>query len=144
VGIRVRLHLTCLILKCAAVAKEVDYYSPALYNYDNYDGSPESDVRWQKAAEYAFHACKQLDSINHTSKPIWPYITPGWTDMSAKQRYISCAQMYSRLTFLQNLGANGCILWLSSSAREEDSDESLILDASKGWLKASIDFAKHN
>ncbi len=130
--------------KYATVAAEVDFYSPALYNYDHYDGTSASDRRWALAAEYSVHACKLLDHINRTSKPILAYISPGWTDEKKNSRYLSYEQMYFRLESLKKLGASGCILWLSSGAKEPDSTDSLVLDPNAGWLKAAVEFARDN
>lgn len=133
-----------LNLKYAAVAAEVDCYSPSLYNYDHYDGTPASDQRWAQSAEYAVHACKMLDDINRTTKPILAYISPGWSDGEKKSRYLSHEQMLFRLDTLKKLGASGCILWLSSGAKEPESNESLVLDPNTGWLKAAVEFARNN
>ena len=130
--------------KYAAVAAEVDYYSPALYNYDHYDGTPAGDLHWAEAAKYAIRACKQLDYINHTSKPVLAYISPGWTDGEKNSRYLSEEQMHFRLDTLKKIGASGCILWLSSGAKELGSNESLILDPHAGWLKAAVEFARNS
>lgn len=48
--------------------------------------------------------------------------------------------MHFRLTSLKALNAKGCILWLSSNAKEQDGGEGLALDPYNGWLKAAIDF----
>jgi len=130
--------------KYTAVAAEVDYYSPSLYNYDSYDGTPAGDQHWARATEYAVHACKQLDDINRTNKPILAYISPGWTDAEKASRYLSYEQMHFRLATLKKLGASGCVLWLSSAAKEPGSNEKLILDPNTGWLKAAVEFARHN
>jgi hypothetical protein len=127
----------------AEVAALVDYYSPSLYNY-RYDGTPAGDQRWVRAAAYAVHACRLLDSLNHTNKPILPYITPAWTDAAKNTRYLSYEQMVWRLQMLMRLGANGCILWLSSSAKEPSGDGSLVLDPNQGWLKAAVDTARYS
>lgn len=128
--------------KYAAVAAETDYYSPSLYNYDNYDGTAAGDRQWARAAEYAVHACKLLDSVNRTAKPILPYVTPGWTDAEKIPRYLSYEKMHFRLETLRKLGASGCILWLSSAAKEQGSNEKLILDPNTGWLRAAVEFAR--
>ncbi|WP_421089196.1 hypothetical protein [Pseudochrobactrum sp. MP213Fo] len=122
------------------VAKAVDYYSPSLYNYGHYDGTAEADMKWRQAAEYAAHACQLLDNLNQSSKPVFPYISPGWKDKSGQQRYLTYDQMHFRLTSLKALNAKGCILWLSSNAKEQDGGEGLALDPYNGWLKAAIDF----
>ena len=127
----------------AAVAAVVDYYSPELYNR-GYDGTQEGDQLWLRAAQYAVHACKQLDGINRTEKPVLPYLSPGWTDRGRNPRYLSYEQMHFRLAALERLGASGCILWLSSGAKEPGSDESLILDPNSGWMKAAVEFARSN
>ena len=127
----------------AEVAALVDYYSPSLYNY-HYDGSPGGDQLWARAVAYAIHACRQLDSINHSYKPILPYITPAWTDVDKTARYLSYEQMVFRLQTLRRLGANGCILWLSSSAKEPGSSEPLVLDPNRGWLKAAVETAYYS
>jgi hypothetical protein len=124
----------------AEVAALVDYYSPSLYNY-RYDGSPAGDELWARSAAYAIHACRLLDSINNSSKPILPYITPAWSD--GYSRYLNYEQMAFRLQTLQRLGANGCILWLSSSAKEPGTSEPLSLDPNQGWLKAAVDAAHY-
>jgi len=130
--------------KYAAVAAEVDYYSPSLYNYDRYDGTPAGDQHWAQAAECAVHACQQLDAINRTNKPILAYISPGWTDAEKASRYLSYEQMHFRLATLKKLGASGCVLWLSSAAKQPGSNEKLILDPNTGWLKAAVEFARNN
>jgi hypothetical protein len=127
----------------AEVAALVDYYSPSLYNY-RYDGTPAGDQRWVRAVAYAVQACRILDRINHTSKPILPFITPAWTDAEKNTRYLSYEQMVWRMQMLMRLGANGCILWLSSSAKEADGSEALVLDPTQGWLKAAVDTAHYS
>lgn len=125
----------------AAVAAEVDYYSPSLYNY-RFDGTAAGDAQWVRAAAYAIHACELLDGINRTRKPVLPYVTPAWQDAGHAPHYLTQAQMRFRLEILKRLGASGCILWLSSSAKEPGTDAPLVLDPSTGWLRAAVDFAK--
>jgi len=125
----------------AAVAAEVDYYSPSLYNY-HIEGSQAGDAQWAQFAGYAIRACERLDSLNHTRKPILPYVTPAWKDSAGAARYLTQEQMHFRLATLRQLGAAGCILWLSDAAKEPDSDEPLALDPTTGWLRAAVEFAK--
>jgi hypothetical protein len=127
----------------AAVAALVDYYSPSLYNY-HYDGTPAGDRLWARAAAYAIQACRTLDGINRTNKPVLPYVTPAWTDSDKNSHYLSYEQMVFRLQTLQRLGASGCILWLSSSAKEPDGSAGLVLDPNQGWLKAAVETARYS
>lgn len=137
-------HYSKLNPDYAAVARIVDYYSPALYSNAPFDGSNKDEMRWQQAASFACDACQQLDSINNTIKPVWPYISPAWQDENKKTRYLNYEQMSARLTFLKRLNTAGCILWLSSSASEEGLNEPLALNPYQGWFKAAIDFAQNN
>ncbi|MFL9928710.1 hypothetical protein P0D88_05445 [Paraburkholderia sp. RL18-103-BIB-C] len=43
----------------APVAAEVDYYSPALYNF-HVDGTPAGEELWAHSAAYAVRACRLL------------------------------------------------------------------------------------
>jgi hypothetical protein len=133
-----------LNLKYLNLAAEVDFYSPSLYNYEHYDGSEIADRRWSLAAEYAIHSCKLMDNINHTNKSILAYLSPGWMSADKKQSYLNYEQMMFRLETLKRLGASGCILWLSSEAKESNSNENLVLDPNTGWLKAAVEFAHKN
>lgn len=125
------------------VAAAVDYYSPSLYNY-NFDGTSAGDRQWAQAAEYAIEACRFLDKLNRTSKPILPYIMPVWTDSNKETRYLTETQLIFRLEKLKQLGANGCILWLSSMTKEPDGTVPLVLDPNEGWLRTAVEFAKRN
>jgi hypothetical protein len=125
------------------VAAAVDYYSPSLYNY-NFDGTSAGDRQWAQAAEYAIEACRFLDKLNRTSKPILPYIMPVWTDSNKEIQYLTDAQLTFRLETLKQLGADGCILWLSSMTKEPGGTEPLVLDPNEGWLRTAVAFAKRN
>jgi hypothetical protein len=125
----------------APVAAQVDYYSPSLYNY-RFDGTPAGDAQWARSAAYAVHACRLLDGLNRTRKPVLPYVTPAWKDTGNVARYLTEDQMRFRLQTLRQLGASGCILWLSSSAKEPGGDAPLVLDPTTGWLRAAVEFAK--
>jgi hypothetical protein len=125
----------------AALAHEVDYYSPSLYNYSHDGTSLTSDQSWANSAKYAINQCKAFDHLNNTSKPILAYVTPAWIDSNNKHRYLNEEQMHFRLQKLKEYGAYGCILWVASNAQEENSGQPLALDANQGWFKAAIDFA---
>jgi hypothetical protein len=130
--------------KYAKLAAEVDFYSPSLYNYGYSGRVSDDDQLWLRAAEYAMRTCRMLDDIQHTTKPALPYISPAWLDDNKNTRYLSYEQMHFRLESLMKLGASGCILWLSSDAKEPDGQDKLILDPHAGWLKAATEFASHH
>ncbi|MEW5606508.1 hypothetical protein [Pseudomonas juntendi] len=115
--------------KYADVAKEVDYFSPSLYNYGDAQFSS-----WEAGAKFNIQASREYDP----NKPVLPYITP-----EVKQpngfRWLSYGEMMQRLEALQQLGADGCIVWASSRSRDE-SGAPPVLNPQEGWLKAISDF----
>jgi len=124
--------------KYKAVAHAVDFLSPVLYNYNGDDFHA-----WMKAAAYNIDAAKRYN----TNKPIIPYITPGYSvpdvgGNGAKQYlHLSENEMRNQLQKLYDLGASGCIVWGSSNDRDSNGKQP-VFDATTGWAKALVDFAK--
>lgn len=119
--------------KYSEVAEAVDYFSPSLYNYsiDDFDS-------WKEAAAYNIKAARNYSA----SKKVIPYITPEVSEKGVT-RWLSYDEMMQRLKILKSLGADGCIVWTSSSAR--DLTGALpTLDPTSGWLKAVYDFGKNS
>ncbi|WP_321814858.1 Ig-like domain-containing protein [Paraburkholderia sp. J69-2] len=127
----------------AAVAALVDYYSPSLYNY-GYDGTSTGDTDWNSAAVYAVEQSRAFDTLNGTSKKVLPYITPVWTDSSNASEILTYDQMMYRLKALKSAGADGCILWISSSQIDPSTGSLLVIDTTAGWFKAVTDFMASN
>lgn len=123
----------------ASVAALVDYYSPSLYNY-GYDGTATGDANWNSAAVYAVDQSHAFDTLNGTSKKVLPYITPVWTDSSGVSEFLTYDQMMYRLKALRAAGADGCVLWISSSQIDPSTGELLVIDTTSGWFKAVLDF----
>jgi hypothetical protein len=123
----------------ASVAALVDYYSPSLYNY-SYDGTATGDATWNNAAVYAVDQSHAFDTLNGTSKRVLPYITPVWTDSSGVSEFLTYDQMMYRLKALRAAGADGCILWISSSQIDPSTGSLLVIDTTSGWFKAVLDF----
>ena len=122
------------------VADQLDFLSPVLYNYEGPD-----TAAWQKAAVYNMAAARAYK----TGKPIIPYISPiirvqdsGKNDESqhGPVRTLTESEMLIRLQTLYQLGADGCIVWASSSDRTADGNPP-IFDPNSGWGKALADFA---
>jgi len=117
----------------ASVAAAVDYFSPSLYNYKNTDGND-----WKKAAAYSIDACRKY---GYLSKKIIPYITP---EVTSKEKGLTTLLTYDEMMFrlqtLYELGANGCLIWTSSSTRDANGKK-LYIDENEGWFKAVKDFA---
>ncbi len=125
----------------ASVAALVDYYSPSLYNY-NYDGTATGDANWSSAASFAVSQSRAFDTLNGTSKKVLPYITPVWTDSAGTEHLLTYDQMTFRLDALRAAGADGCILWISSSQVDPSTGALLVIDTTSGWFKAVLDFAQ--
>jgi len=124
----------------ATIAQQVDYLSPVLYNYEGAD-----TAAWQRAAVYNMAAAKKYG----TGKPILSYIgiiirlqSSGKDDSSqhGAVRMLTESEMLARLQTLYNLGADGCIVWASSSDRTLDG-KMPYFDRNSGWGKALADFA---
>lgn len=115
--------------KYADVAKAVDYFSPSLYNY-----SFDDFESWKEAARYNIKAARKYSS----SKKVLPYITPEVSERGST-RWLSYDEMMQRLITLKTLGADGCIIWASSRARDSVGAQPK-LDPGVGWLKAVVDF----
>ena len=115
----------------SSVAKEVDYFSPSLYNYG--DANFED---WVAGAEFNIKASRGYDK----SKRVLPFITPE-VRIKKGYRWLTYKEMMQRLEALKSLGADGCIVWASSRSRYE-SGEAPVLDPHQGWLKAVSDFSK--
>jgi len=128
--------------KYASIAQQVDFLSPVLYNY----GGPDN-AAWQKAAVYNIAAAKKYN----TGKPILAYLSPVMhphqdsdDDAATKAHYrdirmLTEAEMLLRLQTLYDLGADGCIVWASSSDRIDGKPP--VFDRNSGWGKALADFA---
>jgi hypothetical protein len=114
----------------ASVAGAVNYFSPSLYNYNGVDS-----VAWKNAAAYNVQAC---NLYGLTSPKIIPYITPEVT-VSGVTTELSYNDMMLRLQYLYSLGANGCIVWTSSSTRDANG-KVIYVDVTTGWAKAVVDF----
>lgn len=134
-------HFDALNQKYASVAKEVDFLSPVLYNYEG----PDTEA-WKRAAVYNIAAAKSYK----TGKPIFPYVSitirlksPGKddSDQHGPIRTLTEAEMLARLQTLYDLGADGCILWASSGDRTTDGNTP-VFDRNSGWGKALADFAE--
>ena len=111
-----------------SVAENVNYFSPSLYNYTTDDES------WKKSAEFNIKEAR----LYSKSKKIYPYIT------AEKQagKWLNYAEMMFRLKTLKALGADGCIIWGSSSALTADGKHAVFDTTQKdGWAKAIVDFA---
>ncbi len=122
----------------APVAQAVDFLSPVLYNYN------QSDMNaWRRSAQYNMAAAQKYG----TNKPIIPYITPSYGSQSADRnghnpvQQLTEQEMTARLQALYDLGAAGCIVWGGSSDRDADGKQP-VFDASQGWGKALVEFAK--
>jgi hypothetical protein len=117
----------------AGVAAAVDYFSPSLYNYNS-----TGDVEWKKAAAYNIDACRKY---GYTNKKILPYITP---EVTNKEKGLTTMLTYDKMLFrlqtLYDLGADGCLIWTSSSTRDANGKK-LYIDENEGWFKAVKDFA---
>lgn len=133
-------HFDTLNENYAVIAQQVDFLSPVLYNYEGPD-----NAAWQRAAVYNMEAAKKYK----TGKPIYPYISPvirvkesGKDDQSQRGpvRMLTEAEMLLRLQTLYALGADGCIVWASSSDRLLDGSMP-VFDRNSGWGKALADFA---
>lgn len=114
----------------ASVAAAVNYFSPSLYNYNGIDS-----VAWKNAAAYNVQACTLY---GFSSKKILPYITPEVT-LNGVKTLLSYDDMMLRLQNLYNLGADGCIIWTSSSTRDANGNK-IYVDVNSGWAKAVKDF----
>lgn len=123
----------------ASVAALVDYYSPSLYNY-GYDGTATGDANWNSSAVFAVDQSHAFDTLNGTSKKVLPYITPAWTDSSGVSEFLTYDQMMYRLKALRAAGADGCILWISSSQIDPSTGKLLVIDTTSGWFKAVLDY----
>ena len=124
-----------------AVADLVDYFAPSLYNY-NYDGTSQGDEKWRTAAEFSIKESNMLGP----NKPVYPFINPFWdkpTDNNQKIKVeLTYEQMKFRLQTLKDLGANGCVLWMSSGMRDlKDPSKPYAIDSTQGWFKAVMDMA---
>ncbi len=115
----------------SSVAARVDYFSPSLYNYNGVDS-----VAWENAAAYNVSACTLY---GFPSKRILPYITPEVT-VNGVTTELSYNDMMLRLQYLYSLGANGCLVWTSSSTRDANGNK-IYVDVTTGWAKALVDFA---
>jgi hypothetical protein len=107
------------------VAREVSYFSPSLYNYSGHDLS-----LWRDSARFNVAQARHYDK----RKPIYVYLTPE-IGGGAGTHWLSEKEMAERLAFIEELGADGCILWASSQSRD-DKNEPPVLDPRHGWLKA--------
>ncbi|HEU0230925.1 MAG TPA: hypothetical protein VFR20_10165 [Burkholderiaceae bacterium] len=124
----------------ASVARQVDFLSPVLYNYNGGD-----TARWRLNADYNMQAAKKY----HTGKPIIPYINIAVVLKTSKRdkrapilvRMLTEAQMHARLQALYDLGASGCIVWASTRFRTADG-KTPVFDRNSGWGKALADFAQ--
>lgn len=114
----------------ASVAAVVDYFSPSLYNYKNTD-----NTEWKKAATYSIEACKKY---GYPAKKIVPYVTPE-VIINGTKTMLSYDEMMFRLQTLYELGADGCLIWTSSSTRDANGKR-IYVDENAGWLKAVRDF----
>ena len=119
----------------APVAKLVDYFSPTLYNYDGND-----NVLWRKSAVYNIEQSKKYGFAN---KSIIPYLTPEVANTSGLKTFLSYDEMLFRLQILSDLGANGCIIWVSSQTRDANGNP-IIFDETSGWGKAIKDFVNNH
>lgn len=115
----------------AAVAAEVDVFSPSLYNYKN-----TNNEEWKKAAIYNIDACRKY---GYPDKKILPYVTPEVTNKGVTT-FLTYDEMMFRLQVLYDLGADGCLLWTSSGARDANGKK-VYIDENEGWFKAVKDFA---
>lgn len=123
------------------VADLVDYFAPSLYNY-NYDGTTQGDERWRMSAEFSL----KESNILGPNKPVYPFISPFWDktiDGNQKIKVeLTYQQMKFRLQTLKDLGANGCVLWMSSGTRDpNDSRKPYAIDSTQGWFKAVMEMA---
>ena len=126
----------------ASVARQVDFLSPVLYNYNGGD-----TAAWKFAADYNMAAAKKYN----TGKPIVPYIDiaivlkknefSGDNTGPIPVRMLTEAEMHSRLQTLYDLGASGCIVWASTRFRTPDG-KAPVFDRNSGWGKALADFAQ--
>lgn len=114
----------------AGVAAEVDYFSPSLYNYKNTNNN-----QWKKAASYSIAECRKY---GYPAKKILPYVTPEVTTNKITT-LLTYDEMMFRLQTLYDLGADGCLIWTSSSTRDANGKK-VYVDANAGWLKAVKDF----
>jgi hypothetical protein len=123
----------------ASVAALVDYYYPVVYNV-GYDGTATGDNNWISQLQYNMQQIKNY----FPAKKTYPYITPGWTDTSSVFHLLTYDQMMLRLNALKSAGANGCVVWLSSDAKDPATGGPVNLDTTQGWFKALIDFSNAN
>jgi hypothetical protein len=114
----------------SSVAASVDYFSPSLYNYKDSD-----TIAWNKAADYNINACKLYQ---FPDKQILPYITPE-VKRNGVTTLLSYDEMMSHLNTLYKLGADGCLIWTSSSTRDVNGNK-IYIDVNTGWIKAVKDF----
>jgi len=116
------------------VAAVVDYFSPSLYNYKTAD-----TAEWKKGAAFNIEACKKY---GYPYKKIIPYITPE-IKVDGHARLLNYDEMLYRLKTLYEQGADGCLLWGSSGARDDQGNR-VVVDENDGWLKAVKDFIKQH
>jgi hypothetical protein len=115
----------------APVAKEVSYFSPSLYNYSGRDLS-----LWRDSARFNLAQARRYGE----GKPIYAYLTPE-IGGGAGTRWLSEKEMEERLDFIEERGADGCIVWASSQSRDEKG-EPPVLDPRHWWLKAVAERAR--
>jgi hypothetical protein len=118
----------------AKVAAAVDYFSPSFYNYSGHD-----TVEWNKAIRYNMQACKKY---GYPDKPILPYLTPEVTEKGVTTM-LTYDEMMGHLKTIYSLGASGCLIWTSSSTKDEYGRR-IYIDVNSGWLKAVRDFMAGN
>jgi hypothetical protein len=125
--------------KYASLSEHVDFISPSLYNYNGHDIQS-----WFKSAQYNMREAKKYAS----NKPIIPYISPIYRLGSSNDvkngtivEELDEKAMQKRLQMLYDLGAAGCIIWVSSQDRKENG-QILQFAHDSGWGKAVVEFIK--
>lgn len=121
--------------KYESIAKQVNFLSPVFYNYDQ----KNLDL-WKKAVDFNMAEAKKY-AIKYNLKII-PYVTSTYAEKRDKYyvEQMSEKEMQQRLSYLKDAGADGVIIWESSQGFEISSNGKPVIDFTKGWAKAVIEF----
>lgn len=121
------------------LTEHLDFLSPSLYNHDG-----KNFEAWAKTVRYNMETAKRYAQ----GKPIIPYISPIYRIDDFKHvkngnlvEELSEEEMKQRLQLLYDLGASGCIIWVSSQDRNRFG-QIPFFSADRNWGKAVVDFIK--
>lgn len=123
------------------IANKIDFISPVLYFYDGEDLNS-----WKKSVDFNLDQSKIL-AAKYNLK-IYPYITNSFR-MSQKNKktggwmieLLNQKQMYHVLTYLDQKGANGAIIWASSQVIDR-SGSRLLITTNSPWVQGIKNFIK--